>query len=937
MGTVYEAEQEKPRRIVALKMIKPGFATASLLRRFEQESQVLGRLQHPGIAQIYEAGTADAGRGLQPYFAMEFVRGRTLDEHAAEKRLGSRDRLDLVARICDALEHAHQKGIIHRDLKPANILVDESGQPKILDFGVARVTDSDIQVTMHTDMGQIIGTLPYMSPEQVAAHPAELDARSDVYALGVILYQLLAGRLPYDVKKQQLAEGLRIIREEDPSRLSLISRTFRGDIETIAAKALAKEKERRYQSAADLATDIRRYLKHEPIVARPPSTAYQLGKFARRNRALVGGLAAVLVVLVVGVTVSSWQAVRATRAEGLAISRLDETQEARALAERRQQESERARRLAEERRTEAETQKVEAQRARAAEADQRLAAEASAERAKNEAAKAEAVNRFLQEMLSSVDPSEMKGHDVTVRQVLDEAAKKVGDASLKSQPEVEASVRSTLGMTYRALGLYAESEPHLRAALKIRRRTLGPEHPDVATSLNYLAILLQDRGNLAEAESLLRESLAIRRKVPVDEHLDVPQSLNNLAWLLHLRGDVAGAEPLFRESLAIRRKALGPEHEDVATVLNNLASVISDRGDNAGAEPLFRESLAIRRKALGDEHPGVATIQNNLADLLAERGDLAGAEPLYRESLAIRRKTLGDEHPDVAVSLSSLARLLQTRGDLAGATPLYRESLAIRRKALGDGHSDVAQSLNNLASVLWVQGDLAGAEPLYRESLAILRKALGDEHPNVGALLNNIAKLLQDRGDLAGAEPLYRESLAIWRKAFGDEHLNVAASLNNLGSLLLDKGDPALAEPLLRESLTIRTKRLQPRNPDIASGLANLALCLIRQGRHAEAEPLLTEAFSIREEKLPPGNWARFNTRSMLGEAQAGQKKFEEAEPLLLEAYEGIKESTAAPAIRKREAFERIGRLYDAWGKPDKAAAWRASPTVGSQDVNHAR
>ena len=849
MGTVYEAEQDKPRRIVALKVIKPGFATASLLRRFEQESQVLGRLQHPGIAQIYEAGTADAGHGVQPYFVMELIRGKPLDAYAVDKRLGTRARLELVARTADAVEHAHQKGIVHRDLKPGNILVDEAGQPKILDFGVARVTDSDVQATMQTDVGQIIGTLPYMSPEQVGADPAELDTRSDVYALGVILYELLAGRLPYDLKRKALPEVVRIIREEDPSRLSSVSRAFRGDVETIAAKALAKEKERRYQSAAELAADIRRYLKDEPIVARPSSTPYQLRKFARRNRVLVGGLAAVFVVLVIGVVVSSFQAVRARRAESLATSRLAETQEARALAESREQESEQARQLAEERRTEAEAQKVEAERARAAEAKQRLAAEASAERAKQEAAKAEAVNTFLQDMLSSVDPSEMKGRDVTVRQVLDEAAKKVGDGSLGDQPEIEAAVGNTLGTTYGALGLYPEAESQLRAVLATRRRTLGPEHPDLAESLN------------------------------------------------------------------------------------NLASLLQDRGDLAGAEPLHREALAIWRKALGDGHPRVATSLNNLAGLLKSRDDLAGAEPLYRESLSIWRKAVGDEHPDVAASLNNLASLLTARGDLAGAEPLYREALAIWRKALGDEHPRVATSLNNLASLLQDRGDLVGPEPLYREALAIRRKVLGDEHPEVANVLNNLASLFHDRGDLAGAEPLYREALAIRRKALGDEHPHVATSLNKLGSLLVGLDDPAAAEPLLRESLAIRIKKLPARHGLTESGLATLGLCLIRLGRHAEAEPLLIEALSIREERLPPGHWARFDARSTLGEALAGQGKYVEAEPLLLQAYEGMKDNTAVPSTRKREAFERIERLYEAWGEPEKTAAWRASLAGDSPDA----
>jgi eukaryotic-like serine/threonine-protein kinase len=312
MGSVYEAEQDHPRRIVALKIIRPAMASPELLRRFEQESQALGRLQHPGIAQIYEAGTVDTGFGPQPYFAMEFVRGRSPREYAEAHDLTTRDRMEMVAKICDGVHHAHQRGLIHRDLKPGNILVDDTGQPKILDFGVARVTDSDSRSTQQTDVGQLIGTLAYMSPEQALADPLDIDIRTDVYALGVILYELLSGQLPYPISKK-IHETIQTIREQDPTRLGAVHRNYRGDIETIVAKALEKDRARRYASAAEVAADIRRYLNDEPIVARPPSTTYQLGKFARRNKVLVSSTVAVLVVLVTGAATATLLAMRFSR------------------------------------------------------------------------------------------------------------------------------------------------------------------------------------------------------------------------------------------------------------------------------------------------------------------------------------------------------------------------------------------------------------------------------------------------------------------------------------------------------------------------------------------------------------------------------------------------------------------------------------------------
>jgi serine/threonine protein kinase len=461
MGSVYLAEQENPHRVVALKVIKPGFVNTEVLRRFEQEGQALGRLHHPGIAQIYEAGTADSGFGTQPYFAMEYIEGQTLLEFAEGRHLNLRDRLELIAKICDAVNHAHQRGLIHRDLKPGNIIVDEAGQPKILDFGVARVTDSDVEATRQTDLGQLIGTLNYMSPEQVLADPGELDIRSDVYALGVITYQLLAGKMPYDTNRKALHEVVRTIREEDPVPLSSIQRIYRGDIATIVAKALEKDKARRYASAAELAADFRRYLADQPIVAHPPSTSYQLRKFARRHRGLVAGVAAVFLVLVAGVVVSTRQAVRARRAEN----------------------------------------------------------------------SANAVNGFLQnDLLAYASPTNPSGSntkadpDLTMRTALDRAAERI-TGKFDRQPEVEASIRDTIGQTYIDLGLFPQAKEQLELALNLHRRVDGADNPKTLDTAMRLGEAIED---YKAAVPLMRQTVQTMRRVLGPEHPETLEAMNML-------------------------------------------------------------------------------------------------------------------------------------------------------------------------------------------------------------------------------------------------------------------------------------------------------------------------------------------------------------------------------------------------------------------------
>ena len=576
MGTVYKAEQDAPRRIVALKVIKPGVLSPDHLHRFGRETEVLGRLKHPGIAQIYDAGTAAGGH--TPFFAMEYVAGRPLTRYAEAAQLDTSARLTLLAQVADAVHHAHQRGVIHRDLKPSNILVDETGQPKILDFGIARVTDSDVQATLQTSAGEVVGTLPYMSPEQIAADPLELDTRSDVYALGVILYELLARRLPIDVSRRNLTEAARAITDDEPAPLREADTTLDGDVERIVTKALEKQKNERYQSAADLAADIRRYLADEPIAARPLTALYQLRKFTRRHRALVGGAAATLAALVVGLVATGYFM---------------------------------------------------------------FEARAERDRAEQEATKAVAINDFLQETLGSANPYEGTGREVSVLDALGVATEKINE-SFADQPEIRAAVAHTIGSTYRDLGEIDRAEPLLRSALEIRKGLFADPYRDVLESLNALGELFYYKRDTDAAEALWREALEIGRSLFGETHADVAEMLNNLGIIQRIRDDYPAAEAMLQEALAIQRSLFGDVHEEVANTLGNLATVHLAQSDYVAAEPLLRNALDISRTALGADHVQVGLFQRDLGATLMRLQRHVEAEEFLSRAYALLQTELGD-------------------------------------------------------------------------------------------------------------------------------------------------------------------------------------------------------------------------------------------------------------------------------------------------------
>jgi tetratricopeptide (TPR) repeat protein len=619
-GRVFMAEQTAPvHRKVALKIIKAGMDTREVIARFEAERQALALMDHPNIAHVLDAGATDTGR---PYIVMELVRGIPLTAYCDQQRLSTGERLRLFMQVCAAVQHAHQKGIIHRDLKPSNILItlrDGAAVPKVIDFGVAKALGQQLtEKTLFTAFQQMVGTPAYMSPEQAALSGVDVDTRSDIYSLGVLLYELLTGVTPFDpntLRKAALDEICRVIKETEPpkpsTRLMELARGQRsevssqkwkevhGDLDWIAMKCLEKDRARRYETASNLAQDIERHLHHEPVTAAAPGTSYRVGKFVRRHRFGIAVASALVALLVAGAVVSTWQAVRATRAE----------KEARTMA------------------------------------------------------------AFLEDMLSSLKPEEAKGKDTTLlRQMLDRAAARV-DTEPKEQPLIEAGLRRTLGEAYLALGDYSTAEPMFRRALEVRERMLGKENRDTIISVHNLALLLEAKGDYAGAESLYRRTLEVQERTLGKEHPDTLVNINNLAVILQNKGDYPGAEPLFRRALEVSARTLGKEHPNTLVIVNNLARLLQDTGDYAGAKSLFRRALEVTERTLGKEHPDTLATVDNLARLLDVKGDHAGAEPLYRGGLSLRQKQFPDDWRTFA-SRSLLGGSLLGQQKSAEAEPL---------------------------------------------------------------------------------------------------------------------------------------------------------------------------------------------------------------------------------------------------------------------------
>jgi serine/threonine protein kinase len=714
MGQVWLAEQTAPvRRQVALKLIKAGLYDPRVLQRFQSERQSLAIMDHPSIAKVFDAGATPEG---QPYFVMEYVPGLPITDYCDQKKLEIRERLELLIKACEGVQHAHQKAIIHRDLKPANILVvevDGKPMPRIIDFGLAKAAaQEDAGESLFTQAGSFLGTPGYMSPEQADPNVKDVDTRTDVYSLGVVLYVLLTGFLPFDAKRwqKQPYEILRQLREEDPARPStkiamekesssasaemrgterkqLISQ-LRGDLDWIAMKVLEKDRARRYGTPSELAADIRRYLNHEPVVARPASAGYKLQKYAHRHRLGVA-VAAGLVLLLAGFAVL--QAVQLRR-----ITR--------------------------------------------------------------ERDRASRVTGFMTSMFKVSDPSEARGNTVTARQILDKASKDI-NTELVKDPELQAQMMQVMGEVYKSLGLYSQAQPLLERAVEIRRKVLGPGHRDTLTSMYHLAWCLETEGHYDEAEKLERQTLDIRRRVLGPQDPDTLTSMDDLAWTLMDEGNYPEAEKLNRETLAGRVRVLGPEHPDTINSMKHLASSFYWEKRYAESEQLDRQALAICLRVFGPDHPEILSLTTNLTATLEAEGRLAEAENFYRQSLETDRRVMGPEHPGTLLTMRLLAACVGAQGRWAEAKKLDQDALDIALRTLGPENPGTLDIMNDLALALVSLRQYPEAEKLMRQTRDTKRRVLGADNPWTAASTYNLAEIVAGRGRSDEALSLLHEAI----------------------------------------------------------------------------------------------------------------------------------------------------------------------------------
>jgi len=740
MGIVYLAEQQQPiRRQVALKVIKPGMDSARVLARFEAERQALALLDHPNIAHVYQAGTTEAGR---PYFVMEFVKGLSITEHCDRHKLTIEDRLRLFQQVCLAVRHAHQKGIIHRDIKPSNILVsmeDNRAVPKIIDFGVAKALSMPLtERTLATEDSQLLGTPEYMSPEQADMANEDIDTRSDIYSLGVLLYVLLTGVLPFDsdtLRKGGIDHIREVIRQTDPKtpstrltklgeeasviannrkmEIQTLARHLRKELEWIPLKAMSKERSERYGSAYELANDVDNYLKGAALIAGPPSTIYKLKKFVRRNRALVAGITVVIAVLIAGVVISTLFAIRAER----------------------------------------------------------------------QARTSQAISDFFSnDVLAAVDPLTGERPVASLEPILDIATQRL-EGKFGDEPLIEASIRYRLGRTYWHLGKYEPAEANLRRAVELRGGQLGTKDREVLNYMQELGWVYFNQSRYDQAERLLVEAVNHMRYALDEFDSARSQAIIRLGWLYRYQGKYKEAEKVFAERLAACQRRWGSDSAHLTSYLEGLGIACLEQGRLKEAEQFCRKAVEINRRARGDEHNDTLNFMRWLGAVYCALGRYEDAEVLFLEALEVRRRVLGDENPRSLILMRHLGSLYTELGRFAEAEQFLIPALESHRRLLGNDDQETLHSMLEAARLYRAEGHCEKAEPLLLESCIGRLNMLGPDHPACFESMHELAVLYKEQSRYEEAEKYLLEALEGRRLKLGDTHPHTIESLGTLIAL----------------------------------------------------------------------------------------------------------------------------------------------------------